>query len=57
MAITLDDESFGCRAKDNQVKKLNPWKSDKEGYACDALADCYCLFHCLSPAKEEGRHF
>jgi hypothetical protein len=41
MAITLDDESFGCRAKDNQVKKLNHRKSDKEGYACDALADCY----------------
>ena len=41
MAITLDDESFGCRAKDNQVKKLNPRKADKEGYACDALADCY----------------
>jgi hypothetical protein len=41
MAITLDDESFGCRAKDNQVKKLNPRKADKEGYALDAIADCY----------------
>jgi hypothetical protein len=41
MAITLDDESFGCRAKDNQVKKLNPRKADKEGYACDVIADCY----------------
>lgn len=41
MAITLENESFGCHAKDNQVKKLNPRKSDKEGYACDALADCY----------------
>jgi hypothetical protein len=41
MAIMLDDESFGCHAKDNQVKKLNPQKADKEGYACDAIADCY----------------
>jgi hypothetical protein len=41
MAITLDDESFGCCAKDNQVKKLNPQKADNEGYALYAIADCY----------------
>jgi hypothetical protein len=44
MAFTLvDNESFGCHMKrmENQMKKVNTHKPDKEGYACDALADCY----------------
>ena len=41
MVATLDDETYGCRAKDNQVKTLNNRKADTEGYCGDVLADCY----------------
>jgi len=40
MVATLDDETYGCRAKDNQVKALNDRKADTEGYSADVLADC-----------------
>lgn len=39
MVATLDDETYGCRAKDNQVKTLNNRKADAEGYCADVLAD------------------
>ncbi len=39
MKASLDDESYGCRASDNQVKKLNPRKSDSEGYSADVVCD------------------
>ena len=41
MVAILDDESFGCCAKDNQVKSLNNRKADSEGYAADVIADVY----------------
>lgn len=36
---TLDDDLFGTRAADNQVKTLSARKADKEGHSEDAIAD------------------
>jgi hypothetical protein len=36
---TIDDEVFGCRAQDLQVKKLNERKADGEGWGADVVAD------------------
>ena len=36
---TLDDNVYGSRAVDNQVKTLNSRKADREGHAADAIAD------------------
>lgn len=36
---TLDDDLYGTRAMDNQVKTLSARKADKEGHTADALAD------------------
>jgi hypothetical protein len=36
---TLDDDLYGTRAADNQVKTLSARKDDREGYCADALAD------------------
>ena len=41
MVATLDDEMFGCHAKDNQVKMLNNQKADAEGYTADVLAEVF----------------
>lgn len=37
--LTLDDDLFGTRASDNQVKSLSARKVDKEGHSADAVAD------------------
>lgn len=37
--LTLDDDLFGTRAADNQVKLLSSRKADKEGHSADAVAD------------------
>ena len=36
---TLDDDLYGTRARDNQVKKLSARKADREGHTADAFAD------------------
>lgn len=36
---TLDDDLYGTRASDNQVKSLSARKSDREGHTADAIAD------------------
>lgn len=36
---TLDDDLFGTRAADNQVKTISARKADKEGHVADVLAD------------------
>ena len=36
---TLDDDLYGTRATDNQVKTLSNRKSDREGHAADTIAD------------------
>ena len=36
---TLDDDLYGTRAKENQVKSLSARKADKEGHSADAIAD------------------
>jgi hypothetical protein len=36
---TLDDDLYGTRSSDNQVKTLSSRKADKEGHCADALAD------------------
>ena len=36
---TLDDDLYGTRAKDNQVKSLSARKADKEGHTAHAIAD------------------
>lgn len=36
---TLDDDLFGTRAADNQVKMLSNRKADREGHSADAVAD------------------
>ena len=37
--LTLDDDLYGTRASDNQVKTISHRKADKEGHCADALAD------------------
>lgn len=39
MFATLDDDLFGTRANDNQVKSLSSRKADREGHSADAVAD------------------
>lgn len=41
MVATLDDETYGCRVRGNQVKTLSNRKADTEGCSADVLADCY----------------
>eukprot|EP00474_Spongospora_subterranea_P007755 CRZ08213.1 hypothetical protein [Spongospora subterranea] len=36
---TLDDDLYGTRASDNQVKTISNRKSDKEGHCADVIAD------------------
>ena len=36
---TLDDDLYGTRASDNQVKTLSSRKADREGHTADALCD------------------
>ena len=36
---TLDDDLYGTRFSDNQVKCFSGRKADKEGHCADALAD------------------
>ena len=36
---TLDDDLYGARASDNQVKTLSARKADREGNTADAMAD------------------
>lgn len=36
---TLDDDLYGTRAHDNQVKTISVRKADKEGHTVDAIAD------------------
>ncbi|CDF37457.1 unnamed protein product [Chondrus crispus] len=41
---TLDDDLYGTRARDNQVKTLSMRKADREGHAADAIADAlFCV--------------
>ena len=39
LLATLDDDLYGTRANDNQVKTLSARKADKEGHTVDAIAD------------------
>lgn len=39
LSMTLDDELFGTRANDNQVKTLSNRKADKEGHTADVVCD------------------
>lgn len=39
MFATVDDDLFGTRAADNQVKMLSARKADREGHSADAVAD------------------
>ena len=39
LLATLDDDLYGTRASDNQVKTLGNRKADKEGHTVDAIAD------------------
>lgn len=43
LMATLDDDLYGTRAQDNQVKTLSARKADREGHQADVLADA--LFH------------
>lgn len=43
LLATLDDDLFGTRAADNQVKMLSSRKADREGHSADALADALFL--------------
>ena len=45
--ITLDDDLFGSRARDNQVKNISTRKADKEGHCANALCDALFLV-CLA---------
>ena len=36
---TLDDDLYGTRAGDNQVKSISSGKADREGHTADAIAD------------------
>ncbi|PXF42597.1 hypothetical protein BWQ96_07692 [Gracilariopsis chorda] len=45
LLVTLDDDLFGTRACDNQVKTLSARKGDKEGHSADTVADA--LFRVL----------
>lgn len=38
---TLDDDLYGTRAADNQVKTLSARKADREGHVADSLADAF----------------
>lgn len=37
--VTLDDDLYGTRARDNQVKTLSARKADKEGHSADVICD------------------
>lgn len=37
--VTLDDDLYGTRSKDNQVKTLSARKADREGHAADVVSD------------------
>lgn len=39
--VTLDDDLYGTRARDNQVKTLSSRKADKEGHSADVLCDAF----------------
>lgn len=39
--VNLDDELYGTRARDNQVKKLSNRKEDKEGHSADVICDAF----------------
>lgn len=39
-----DNDLFGTRSVDNQVKKLSNRKADKEGHSADVVADAlFCV--------------
>lgn len=40
--VTVDDDLYGTRARDNQVKTLSNRKADKEGHSADVI--CEALF-------------
>lgn len=39
MFRALDDDLYGTRVKDNQVKSLSARKADRDGDSADAIAD------------------
>lgn len=41
LTITLDDDLYGTRARDNQVKTISSRKADTEGHSADAIADAF----------------
>ena len=41
MFVTMDDDLYGSRATDNQVKSLSSRKADREGHIADAVADAF----------------
>ena len=38
---TLDDDLYGTRAGDNQVKSINSRKADQERHTADSIADAF----------------
>lgn len=53
MHVTLDDDQFGARESDNQVKMLSARKADKEGHLADVIVDA--LFRILSAIRFRRR--
>lgn len=47
--LTLDDDIFGTRAVDNQVKSLSSRKNEIEGHTADSILDA--LFRVTSCSK------
>ena len=41
LLATLNDDLYGTRAADNQVKNLSWRKADREGHSADAIADAF----------------
>lgn len=47
LLTTIDDDIFGSRAADSQVKAMSNRKADKEGHVADAVADAlFPVFFC-----------
>jgi YqaJ-like viral recombinase domain len=52
---TLDDDLYGTRASDNQVKSLSSRKADREGHCADALADALFRITFFVRFRRRGR--
>jgi hypothetical protein len=52
---TLDDDLYGTRAADNQVKSLSARKADREGHCADAFADALFRITFFVRFRRRGR--